>query len=119
MSKFCTNCGQELDESVSFCINCGKNVKENLSDEKNITNNTELKKSKSKIVAGLLGIFLGSFGVHNFYLGYNAKAVAQLLITLLSAGGMSFVSGMWGLIEGIMILTGSINVDACGNPLVD
>lgn len=37
---------------------------------------------KSKIVAGLLGLFLGTLGVHNFYLGYTGKAVAQLLLTL-------------------------------------
>ncbi|MCH4159800.1 MAG: NINE protein [Bifidobacterium sp.] len=60
--------------------------------------------TKSKLAAGLLGIFLGAFGVHNFYLGQTGKAVAQLLITLLSFGFLSWVSGIWGLIEGIMIL---------------
>lgn len=75
--------------------------------------------AKSKMAAGLLGIFLGAFGIHNFYLGYTGKAVAQLLITVLSCGILSFASGIWGLVEGIMILTGSMNVDAQGNPLVD
>ena len=74
---------------------------------------------KSKIAAGLLGIFLGGFGVHNFYLGYTGKAIAQLLITLLTCGFGAVISEVWGLIEGIMILTGSINVDAQGNPLKD
>ena len=74
---------------------------------------------KSKIAAGLLGIFLGSFGVHNFYLGYTGKAIAQLLITLLTCGFGAFISSIWGFIEGILILTGSINVDGNGNPLVD
>lgn len=74
---------------------------------------------KSKIAAGLLGIFLGSFGVHNFYLGYTGKAVAQLLITLLTCGFGAFISSIWGLIEGIMILTGSITTDGKGNPLAD
>lgn len=59
---------------------------------------------KSKIVAGILGILLGSIGVHNFYLGYTGKAIAQLLITVVSLGTLSFVSAVWGLIEGIMIL---------------
>lgn len=59
---------------------------------------------KSKLAAGLLGIFLGALGVHNFYLGNTGKAVAQLLITLLSLGMLSFISGLWGLIEGILIL---------------
>ena len=72
---------------------------------------------KSKIAAGVLGILLGAFGVHNFYLGYTGKAVAQLLITLLSCGALSVVSAVWGLIEGIMILTGSVAVDGQGIPL--
>ena len=72
---------------------------------------------KSKIVAGILGILLGSFGVHNFYLGYTGKAVAQLLISLLSCGTLAVISSIWGLVEGIMILTGSINTDGHGNPI--
>lgn len=75
--------------------------------------------AKSKIAAGLLGIFLGYFGVHNFYLGYTGKAVAQLLITLLTCGIGSVITSIWGLIEGILILTGSIAVDGQGIPLRD
>jgi hypothetical protein len=74
---------------------------------------------KSKLTAGLLGIFLGAFGVHNFYLGYTGKAVAQLLISVLSCGFLAVASEIWGIIEGIMILTGSINVDGKGVPLKD
>ena len=74
---------------------------------------------KSKMAAGLLGIFLGGFGVHNFYLGYTGKAVAQLLITLLTCGFGGVISGIWGLIEGIMILTGSIKVDGKNVPLAE
>ena len=59
---------------------------------------------KSKVAAGILGILLGAFGVHNFYLGYTGKGIAQLLITLLSLGLLSWVSGIWGFIEGILIL---------------
>ena len=75
--------------------------------------------AKSKIAAGLLGIFLGALGVHNFYLGYTGKAVGQLLLSLLSCGILSWISAIWGLIEGIMFLTGSIVVDAYGNKLID
>ena len=116
MSKFCTNSGQELEDNVSFCMNCGKEVNstKKVNDVK-VNKNTN--GQKSKIAAGLIAIFLGSFGVHNFYLGYTNKAVAQLLITVLSCGTLSFVSGTWALIEGIMILTGTISVDALGNPL--
>ena len=64
---------------------------------------------KSKIVAGLLGLFLGTLGVHNFYLGYTGKAVAQLLLTLI--GWIIFIgpiiSGIWALIEAVLILCSS------------
>lgn len=76
-------------------------------------------KQKSKIAAGVLGILLGTFGVHNFYLGYTGKAVAQLLITLLTCFMGAFVSMIWGVVEGIMILCGGINTDGHNVPLSD
>ena len=108
MAKYCTNCGKELNENQDVCLNCGIATKKI---------NTHNPGTKSKLASGLLGIFLGSLGVHNFYLGYTGKAVAQLLITVLSCGALSVVSGVWGLIEGIMILAGSITIDAEGKPL--
>ena len=121
--KYCTNCGAELKEDSAFCPKCGTKVETKSSSKKvvegEVVNNTSAQ-PKSKMAAGLLGIFLGAFGVHNFYLGYNGKAVAQLLMTLLSCGILGVVSGIWGLIEGILILTGStITTDADGNPLAD
>lgn len=64
---------------------------------------------KSKIAAGLLGILFGSLGVHNFYLGNTGKAVAQLLLTLIGWIVLigPVIAGIWGLIEGILILTSS------------
>jgi len=68
---------------------------------------------KSKLVAGLLGIFLGAWGVHRFYLGYTGIGVTQIFVTIFTC----CVGGWWGLIEGILILTGSFNRDAMGRPL--
>lgn len=118
MGKFCSGCGTKLNDNAQFCANCGEAV----SNNETINNTTYVSKSsegKSRIAAGILGILLGSLGVHNFYLGYTGKGVAQLLLTILSCGFLSFVSYIWGLVEGIQILTGSINVDASGNKLVD
>lgn len=65
--------------------------------------------------AGLLGIFLGGWGIHNFYLGYTKKAVIQIIVTLVTCG----IGSWWGLIEGILILCGkTITTDAQGNELV-
>lgn len=110
MAKYCINCGKEVEEGQNVCLNCGRTI--------NQTNNTQ-QEGKSKMVAGLLGIFVGSLGIHNFYLGYNNKGLTQLLITVLSLGFLSPVSAIWGLVEGIQILTGTINVDADGKPLIN
>lgn len=74
---------------------------------------------KSKLAAGLLGIFLGGLGIHNFYLGYQKKGLIQLLVSTLTCGIGAFPMSVWGLVEGIQILTGSINVDANNVPLKD
>lgn len=61
----------------------------------------------SKLAAGLLGIFLGGLGVHNFYLGNTGKAVAQLLLTLVGwilLGLGPIAAAIWGFVEGIIIL---------------
>lgn len=120
MANFCTQCGNKLELNDTICSNCGRLIKGNkVVEEVEAIKVEEIKKtnSKNKIVAGLLGVFLGGFGVHNFYLGYYGKAIAQLLITVLSCCTLSFVSSIWGFIEGILILSGNIDKDASGNKL--
>lgn len=68
-----------------------------------------------KILAGILGIFFGSFGIHKFILGYNKEGIILLSITLigfvLSCVGIGvllvWITGIIGLIEGIIYLTKS------------
>lgn len=117
---YCKKCGKELPKGKRVCEDCKE--KEENTIIVNSGQYTEYN-PKSKLAAGLLGIFLGSLGVHNFYLGYNNKAIAQLLITIIggaiTCGIASIATYIWGLIEGIMILTGNINVDANGVTLKD
>ena len=71
---------------------------------------------KSKIIAGILGILVGGFGIHRFYLGYTTIGVVQIVVTILTCG----IGAIWGFIEGILILVGStITTDAKGVPLKD
>ena len=107
-TNFCPNCGAQTMQGAAVCTSCG--VALGVAPINNV-------QGKSKLAAGLLGILLGYLGVHNFYLGNTGKGVAQLLITVLTCGAGSIVSGIWGLVEGIQILTGSINTDANGVPL--
>lgn len=62
---------------------------------------------KKKLVAGLLGIFLGEFGIHKFYLGYNTEGLIMLLVTLLTGGLASVLVWALGIVEGIIYLTKS------------
>ena len=73
--------------------------------------------AKSKIVAGLLGIFVGGFGVHRFYLGFTKIGVIQIIVTILTCG----IGSLWGFVEGILYLIGAGNytTDATGRPLRD
>lgn len=57
--------------------------------------------SQKKLVAGLLGILLGGFGVHKFYLGMTTAGIIQLVIGVVTCG----IGGIIGLIEGIIYLT--------------
>lgn len=72
---------------------------------------------KQWMVALLLGLFFGGFGVHNFYLGYTNRAIIQLILTIIVIGAP--VTAVWVLIELIMILmrSGSYGYDAQGQPL--
>lgn len=77
--------------------------------------------SKSRLAAGLFGIFLGTLGIHNFYLGHVGKGVTQLLLTVLSLGFLAPAVYVWGLIEAVLIFTStpdsSWGRDADGRPL--
>lgn len=116
-SNYCHNCGKPMSPQANVCLTCGVAAMPMVNGE-----------AKSKIAAGLFGIFLGCFGVHNFYLGYTSRAVTQLVLTIVSYPlmclfglGVLLLMGIsiWGLVEGIMILAGKINVDAKGIPLKD
>lgn len=56
---------------------------------------------KSKVAAGLFGIFLGNIGVHKFYLGQVGMGILYLALC------WTFIPGLVGLIEGILYLTKS------------
>ncbi len=60
-----------------------------------------------RVLAGVLGIVFGAFGVHKFVLGYQNEGLIMLLISILTCGiGAGFVA-LIGLIEGIVYLTKS------------
>jgi len=67
---------------------------------------------KQKLVAGLLQILLGGFGIGRFYTGHTGIGIAQIAVTLVTCG----IGAIWGLIDGIMILVNG-GTDSQGRPL--
>lgn len=63
--------------------------------------------SDKKLAAGLCAIFIGSFGIHKFILGYTGAGVIMLLATVLSCGVLGIVMHVISIIEGIIYLTKS------------
>ncbi|MGY1437140.1 TM2 domain-containing protein [Streptomyces reniochalinae] len=68
---------------------------------------------KSKIVAGVLGILLGSFGVGRFYTGHIGMGIGQLAVSICTLG----LGGLWGFIDGIIFLTSTDRTDSDGRIL--
>ncbi len=58
--------------------------------------------AEKKLVAGLLAILLGGFGVHKFYLGYTKEGIIQIILAF--ACGIGCVIA---IVEGIIYLTKS------------
>ncbi|MCC2333959.1 NINE protein [Cellulomonas wangsupingiae] len=80
--------------------------------------------TRSRVVAGLLGVFLGGLGLHRLYLGYWRRGLTMLAVTVvggfLTLGIAAVVMGVWGFAEGLLVLTvrrGRFAHDARGRPL--
>ena len=94
---------EEAKESASEFADSAKETIDNVTGE------------NKKVLAGVLGILLGGFGVHKFILGYQKEGMILLGITLISLPLMCVIIGaltiyiapIIGLIEGIIYLTKS------------
>lgn len=94
-TRFCSNCGQETPPGAIVCVNCGGQFARAAGE-------------KELPLAILLSMFLGTFGVDRFYLGYTGLGVLKL-VTL---GGC----GIWAVIDLVLLVLRKIP-DAEGHPL--
>ncbi|MQF69371.1 TM2 domain-containing protein [SAR202 cluster bacterium AD-804-J14_MRT_500m] len=109
--KYCSSCGELIKEQAEVCVKCGVRVSRTVNRDTN-TLGQEFS-TRSRLVAGLLGILLGGFGVHRFYLGNIGIGIIQIVVSLITLG----IGGLWGLVEGIVIVAGADWKDADGRPL--
>ncbi len=68
---------------------------------------------RNRWIAGALGVLLGGFGVHRFYMGFVGIGIAQIVVTIITFG---IVGPIWGFIEGILCFCGAMR-DVDGYPL--
>ncbi|SFP73999.1 TM2 domain-containing protein [Sphingomonas rubra] len=57
---------------------------------------------RNKIIAALLAFFLGTLGIHRFYLGRNGSGIAMLVLSITIVGLL--VSAPWALIDAVRYL---------------
>ena len=112
---FCRNCAQELPDHAVACMTCGAPTgvpspygapqQQQFQQQQFQQQAQPMKSDKSRVAYILLGLFIGTLGIHNFYAGYNGRGIAQLLVTLLLGWwtGLIFFVWIWNLVEIIAV----------------
>ena len=124
---FCEYCGAKLNEQHNVCPHCGAPITKSTYNNQGATKKRGIPayidgmySSKSRLIAILLAFLIGSFGVHNFYLGHKEKAIKQLLWATL--GSLIFVGPIiayfWSIYDLIVYLLDSNMVDGEGKRLI-
>lgn len=83
--KYCSKCGQKLDDRAIICISCG----------------APLRKRKDKLAAALLGLFLGIIGAEWFYLNKTGNGILSLVFF------WTGIPSVVNFIHGILLLISS------------
>lgn len=114
--NYCPDCGQEVkNKGAEVCLNCGirlKGAMNNIADQLKSVASKSGSNNNNKMVAGLLAVFLGSMGIHRFYLGY--KEIGFIQLGLFAIAMFLFAPVLWGcwilaIIDAVQIFTGKMN----------
>ncbi|QNJ97684.1 TM2 domain-containing protein [Constantimarinum furrinae] len=95
--------------------NVGDEAKSTANEFKEGWNQATNSADNKKLMAGILAIVLGAFGVHKFILGYNKEGIILVVLTVVGIATsclffgifLYMAAGIVGLIEGIIYLTKS------------
>lgn len=129
--RVCPQCGAPIDPAATECKYCGEKLTVQQAAQQQMNNQQPVQPQvqpqmqpqvtvqqgvpvqayvsginpawpvKSKLAAGLLGIFLGGFGIHKFYLGKVGMGILYLLFC------WTYIPAIAGFIEGIIYLCSS------------
>jgi len=78
-NKFCSGCGELLHQDAVVCPKCGVG-------QRSVRGTTYQvgKQTPNRVLAIVLCLILGTFGVHRFYVGQTGVGLVMLLCTVLS-----------------------------------
>lgn len=118
-NSVCPQCGAPIDAGAAECRFCGEKLNPQPAAQANVQPNVQPAPQqvvqhvyvqqpttainpawpiKNKIVAGLLGIFLGGIGIHKFYMGKIGMGILYILFC------WTGIPSLVGFIEGIIYL---------------
>ena len=81
----CLDCGQQISTRAEVCPYCGRPI--------------STVPSKNRVAFVVFGLIFGCLGIHNFYVGYIGRGIAQLLISVMSLGLLCPAVAIWNIIE--------------------
>ncbi len=132
---FCKNCGASIDNYATHCPQCGAPTGAAAGPDYGAPVTPPPvgygmppappvppapRAARSRLIAGILALLFGTFGLHNFYLGNKGKAIGQVVLSTVGAfcGVGPVIALIWAWVEGLDLLTGKTTVDGEGYPLV-
>ncbi len=105
-TNYCPNCGASTTEKQIVCVKCGVGLKEEVETKRTSTKKSTKRRRppKDKTAAGLLAVFLGELGAHQFYLG-NA-AVGWIRLIIFAVASIMYVNGVANAEDGPLFVGG-------------
>lgn len=108
--KTCPHCGQHTADTAQYCVNCGYRFHDSVNYASSDTRwqsgpayrsdncfDSYGPEGKSRGVAALLAILLGTLGVQYFYLGKITAGILSIVISLISCGVWNIVTIIQGI----------------------
>lgn len=112
---FCPECGKNI-ENRTVCPYCGHGALPEYAfsaySEKPSPPDIPPRGGTSRLIAGILQIFTGAFGIGRFYMKSYKIGILQLVLSFVTFGIGGF---LWGIFDGISILSGKTVLDGKGN----